>query len=231
MAIAAVNGRLGGNPQALATTYAAEFALARSVLFNYAAGTSPTPPTPAGKVDVTTLPITLSAGNSTMPVNLGGLVTFYTAIDPFMMEYADGMSASDVGWGQLDAASISQIFRVYDTLLDLEFCTPYLASVQSSNVASHIVRTMVQAATGNPMTGTVGSPSDKIVVLSASNTNVTGLAGLCISIGWSPVTSGMSPLSAAPWSSSSANPRGPASSSSAPSISPRRWTSFATKLH
>jgi 4-phytase/acid phosphatase len=178
MAVAAVNGRLGGNPQALATAYSAEFALARSVLFNYPAGTSPAPATPEGKIDVTALPITLTAGNSTMPVNPGGLASFYYAIDPFMMEYTDGKPASEVGWGQLDAAGISQIFRVYDALLNLEFRTPYLASVQSSNVASHIVRTMLQAATGSGMTGALGAPSDKIVVLMASNTNVSGLAGL-----------------------------------------------------
>lgn len=178
MAAAAVNGRLGGNPQALATVYAAEFALARSVLFDYPARTSPAPPTPHGKVDVTALPITVTPGNSTMPVNLGGLVAFYTAIDPFMMEYTDGMAASDVGWGQLDAAGIGQIFRVYDALVDLEFRTPYLAKVQSSNVASHIVRTLVQAATGTAMSGALGTASHKIVVLAASNTNVAGLAGL-----------------------------------------------------
>jgi len=178
MAVAAVNGRLGGNPQSLATAYAPELALARSVLFNYPAGTSPAPAAPTGKVDVTALPITITAGNSTMPVNPGGLAEFYYAIDPFMMEYADGMPASEVGWGQLNAAGISQIFRVYDALLDLEFRTPYLAQVQSSNLASHIVRTMLQAATGTSMSGTVGTPSDKIVVLTASNTNVSGLAGL-----------------------------------------------------
>lgn len=37
---------------------------------------------------------------------------------------------------------------------------------------------MVQAATGQAMTGTVGRPADKIVVLVAANTNVAGLAGL-----------------------------------------------------
>lgn len=178
MAIAAVNGRLGGNPQSLATTYAAELALTRSVLFNYPAGASPAPATPEGKTDVTAIPITMTAGNSTMPVNPGGLLYLYTAIDPFMMEYVDDMAASDVGWGQLNAAGISQIFRVYDELINLEFRTPYLASVQSSNVASHIVRSMVQAATGNSMTGALGKPADKIVVLVASNTNVSGLAGL-----------------------------------------------------
>ena len=183
MALAAVNGRLGGNPQALATAYSAEFALARSVLFNYPVGTSPAPAAPAGKTDVSTLPITFTAGNSTMPVTPGSLADFYYAIDPFMMQYTDGMSLSDVGWGQLNAAGISQIFRVYDALLDLEFRTPYLAQVQSSNLASHIVRSLVQAATGNHMTGALASPSDKIVVLTASNTNVAGLAGL-LNLDW-----------------------------------------------
>ena len=183
MAIAAVNGRLGGNPQSLATAYAAEFALARSVLFDYPLATSPAPAAPAGKIDITAIPITLTAGNATAPVNPGGLGSFYYAIDPLIMEYVDGMPASDVGWGQLDAAGISQVFRVYDALLDLEFRTPYLAKVQSSNLASHIVRTMLQSATGASMGGTVGTPSDRIVLLTATNTNVTGLAGL-LNLDW-----------------------------------------------
>ena len=182
MAIAAINGRLGGNPQSLATAYSAELALARSVLFNYPVGTTPVPATPAGKTDVTAIPIAMTPsttpGNMTVPVNPGGLGDYYYAVDPFLMEYADGMPASEVGWGQLDAAGIGQIYRVYDVLLDLEYRTPYLARVQSSNLGSHIVRTMVQAATGNAMGGAMGSPSDKIVLLTASNTNVSGLAGL-----------------------------------------------------
>jgi len=178
MAVAAVNGRLGGNPQSLATAYAAEYALVRSVLFNYAAGTTPPPAAPEGKIDITALPITMTPGNSTEPVNSGGLGPFYMAIDPFLMEYADGMPASQVGWGKLNAAGISQIYRVYDSLLDLEFRTPYLAKVQSSNLGSHIVRTMIQAATGSAMSGALGTPSDKIVTIIGANTNIAGLAGL-----------------------------------------------------
>jgi len=177
-AVAAVNGRLGGNAQSLSTAYAAEFALARAVLFNYPVVTSPAPAAPAGKMDVTAIPITMTAGNSTAPVNPGGLAEYYMAVDPFLMEYVDGMAASDVGWGNLDAAGINQIFRVYDELLNLEYRTPYLAAVQSSNLGSHIVRTMVQAATGSAGSGAVGSPSDKIVILTAANTNLAGLAGL-----------------------------------------------------
>jgi 4-phytase/acid phosphatase len=177
-AIAAVNGRLGGNPQSLTTAYAAELALVRAVLFNYPVSTTPVPAAPAGKADVTTIPITVTAGSSPLAVNLGGLQVIDTVIDPFLMEYADGMALSDVGWGQLNAGSIGQAFRLYDRLLDLEFRTPYLAKVQSSNLASHIVRTMVQAATGNATTGALGTPSDKIIALIASNINIEGLAGL-----------------------------------------------------
>jgi 4-phytase/acid phosphatase len=131
-----------------------------------------------GKVDVSAIPITMTAGNPTVPVNPGGLAEYYYAVDPFMMEYADGMPASEVGWGLLDETGIGQIFRVYDVLLDLEYRTPYLAKVQSSNLGSHIVRTLVQAATGSAAGGAVGTPADKIVVLMSTNTNVSGLAGL-----------------------------------------------------
>lgn len=184
MAVAAVNGRLGANPQALATTYAAELALLRSVLFDYFAGTTPPPATPPNKVDVTAVPITVTTGSSSsLPVSLGGLLTIDTALDPFIMEYADGLALSDVAWGALNAGGISQVFRLYDRTLDLEYRTPYLARVQSSNLASHIARTLLQAATGNSMTGVLGTPSDKMIGLIASNFNVAGLAGL-LNLDW-----------------------------------------------
>ncbi len=178
MAVAAVNGRLGGNPQALATAYASEFALARAVLFGYPVGENPAPPAPPTKMDVTAIPITAAAGNSTLPVNLGGLAATAYAIDPFLMEYVDGLPSSEVGWGQLDAASIGQIFRLYDKVIDLEYRTPYLAAVQSSNMASHIVRTMMQAAYEHPVAGALGKPSSRVVVVIGSNTNIAGLAAL-----------------------------------------------------
>ncbi len=178
MAVAAVNGRLGGDPQSLASAYAPELALTRSVLFDYPAGETAVPATPPNKIDVTSIPIAVAAGNPTLPVDLGGLSDVAAAIDPFVMEYADGLPDAEVAWGRLTAGGIGQTFRLYDLLLDLEFRTPYLASVQSSNVASHVVRSLVQAATGNTTAGALGNPATKIVVLIASNTNITGLAGL-----------------------------------------------------
>jgi 4-phytase/acid phosphatase len=178
LAIAAVKGRLGGNPPSLASAYAPELALTRSVLFGYSVSETPAPLTPAGLTDVTTLPIDVTAGSYGAPVGLGGLGIAGVAVDPFIMEYADGMAASDVGWGQLTAGGISQLLRLSNLVIDLQFRTPYLARTLSSNLASHVVRSMVQTATGNAMTGTLGTPSTKVVVLIASDVNVCGYAGL-----------------------------------------------------
>jgi 4-phytase/acid phosphatase len=177
-AMAAVQGRLGGNGQNLASAYAPELALTRSVLLGYPAGQTPVPATPAGTVDVTSIPFAITAGTNGSPVNLGGFGDAVNTVDPFIMEYADGMPAAEIGWGQLSAAGVTQISRLYNVILDILFRTPYLGGVESSNMASHIVRSMLQAATGNATAGALGSPSTKEIVLIGSDTQITGLAGL-----------------------------------------------------
>jgi 4-phytase / acid phosphatase len=176
LAAAAVNGRLGGNAQSLASAYASELALTRAVLFGYPANQSPVPAAPSGTIDVTALPIAVSA--STSGINLGGLTTLTLAVDPFLMEYAEGLPMTSVGWGQLTVGGIGQTSRLYNLAIDLAYRTPYMASVLSSNLASHVVRSMVQAATGNAMTGALGSPSTKLIVLIASDVNISAFGGL-----------------------------------------------------
>jgi 4-phytase/acid phosphatase len=153
-------------------------------LLNYPANTAPPPAAPPGKLDVTAAPVTVTAGTSSaLPVNLGGLLTMGAALDPFIMQYADGMPLSDVAWGALSSGGISQVYRLYDRTLDLEYRTPYLARVLNSNLASHIARTLVQSATGDSVTGALGTPSDKVIGLIASNFNIAGLAGL-LNLDW-----------------------------------------------
>ncbi len=175
MAVAAVKGRLGADPQALATAYASEYALTRSLLFGYPAGQSPAPAAPAGIVDVTAMPIDVTPG---APVTIAGLTEVLSAVDPFLMQYADGLPMAQVGWGQLTAAGVSQTSRLYSLVLDLVTRTPYLDRIQSSNLASHVVRSLVQASTGNPMPGSLGTPSTKVIALIGSDSQVGGLAGL-----------------------------------------------------
>ncbi len=179
IAAASVMGRLGSNPQVLASAYAPEFALARSVLLGYPISQTPPPPLPSSVMfdatDFAANPIVVTAQAQGLAISMGGLTTANSVIDPFVMEYGDNLL---VGWGQMTEAGVSQTSRIIGMQLDLEFRTPYLASVESSNVASHIVRSLEQASTGNAMWGALGHPSTKVIVLIASDVNVCGLAGL-----------------------------------------------------
>lgn len=177
-AAAAAAGRLGASPQSLSTAYAPEFALSRSVLFGYPPGQTPAPATPPGKTDVTALPITTADGAPGLPVDLGGLLVVENTVSSFLLEYAEGMQPSDVAWGQLTTDGISRLSRLSELVLDLELRTPYMARAESSNLASHLVRSMVQAATGTATAGSLGSPQTKVMVLIASDVHLTALAGL-----------------------------------------------------
>jgi len=182
-AIAAVVGRLGGNPQSLAAVYAPELSSTRALLLNYPAGQTPAPPTPAGLTDVTAIPIAVTAGSPGSPVTIEGLTPVGLAVDPFIMQYADGMPAAEVGWGQLNADGVAQSLRLYSLSMDLEYRTPYISALGASNVASHIVRSLVQSATGNSMTGTLGTPSTKVILLVASDVNLAAFSSL-LEINW-----------------------------------------------
>jgi hypothetical protein len=171
-------------------------------------------------------PIAVTAGTQGAPIALGGLSTVSNAVDPFTMEDADGLPT---GWGQLSAGGVSQTSRISNLVLDLEFRTPYSSRVQSSNVASHIVRSMVQSATGNAMTGALGTPSTKVVVLIASDVNVCGFAGLSISTGFCLDISRTSVVRAALSCSNSASLRVAASISFGRHTSGRLWTNCVIK--
>jgi len=98
-----------------------------------------------------------------------------------VMQYADGFAMEDVAWGRLTLDQISQQTRLVNLGFDIEMRLPYLARVQSSNAASHILRTMQQAAfpsSTNNVPGAFGDRNSKVVVAISSDTYVAGLAGL-----------------------------------------------------
>ena len=178
--------------EALASAYSGEFSLIRSVLFDYPLGTLPPPPTPqycpssqtqTPCIDPTAIPIPLTANTQNIMtgnvINAGGLSDTDGANDPFVMQYADGFPPNDVAWGRLPTLELlSQTTRIIDTKFSIQVRTPYLSQVQSSNAASHILRTMQQAVTGSKVPGAFGVAGSRIVVVISSDTYVAGLAGL-----------------------------------------------------
>ncbi len=179
-AVAEVKG-IFNNGTALQSAYSAEFSLIRSVLFNYPNGTETPPATPNGLTDPTAIPIPLTA-NTTLAtanvINNGGLSTTLYAADPFVMEYTGGLPLNQVAWGELNLDTLSQQTRIITLDFRLEITPPYLDKVQSSNAASHILKTMEQAVVESTIPGAFGDKSSKLVVVNSSDAYVEGVAGL-----------------------------------------------------
>jgi 4-phytase/acid phosphatase len=108
-------------------------------------------------------------------INVGGLQSVIGAADPFVMEYADGLVT---GWNRLTWDQLSQQTRLVSLLFDIQMRSPYLNKVQSSNAASHILRTLQQAVSGRDLPGAFGDGRSKIVAVISSDAYVAGLAGL-----------------------------------------------------
>lgn len=164
---------------ALASAYSGEYSLIRSALFNNL-------PVPPGKEDPTTIPITLTANSSPRTgkvIEVGGLAKVKSCADPFMMQYADNFLMNAVAWGRLTRDQISQDTRLVVLFENIQTRMPYLKKVQSSNAASHILRTMQQAIKGVNFFGAFGNAKSKMVVVISSDTFVQGLGGL-LNVHW-----------------------------------------------
>jgi 4-phytase/acid phosphatase len=109
---------------------------------------------------------------------MGGLASVVTAADPFVMQYADGFTNNDVGWGQLTLDALSQQTRINTLQIAIAMRQPYLARVQSSSAASHILRTMIQTISGTNLAGAFGDTNTQIHVIVSSDFYLAGLAGL-----------------------------------------------------
>ena len=182
-AVTEIQGIFGSGSN-LMSAYSSELSLVSQVL--YPPGTQPTG-TNQGSVDPTTQPITLVASPpqpSGPPyatgevINMGGLDSTVSAADPFVMQYADGFPTNEVAWGRLTLDTLSQQTRLVTLQFDICMRSPYLAQVQSSSAASHILRSMLQVAGGTPLDGAFGTNQPQVLVIISSDAYVAGLAGL-----------------------------------------------------
>ena len=180
-----------GSGAAIASAYSSELSLIRSVLYppgtqpKFPPGTQPAPgapPEPPGSFDPTSIPVTLTAytpvTNAGGSINLGGLNFTNSATDPFVMQYADGFPLDDVAWDRPLPDTLSQTTRLITLQINIEMRLPYVNQVQSSNAASHVLRSMSQAIVGSQLPGAFGNGKSRVLVIISSDYYVAGLAGL-----------------------------------------------------
>jgi 4-phytase/acid phosphatase len=98
--------------------------------------------------------------------------------EDFLLEYAEGMPIESVGWGRVDEAQVRKFLELHSVYFDLMHRTPSIAKVEGSNMMDHITRTLQQGIEGKPVTGAIGDPGEKLVLLAGHDTTIAGVATL-----------------------------------------------------
>lgn len=184
LAAASIAGRIGANPNALTGVYRQAFGTLREVLFGCAPDTTCPEEQKPGKRSVMNQPSSVEAGEGDHAVDLRGpLRTGSTLSEDFLLEYVNGMDGKDLGWGRLDTGKLLEILRLHAAYADLARQTPYVARLQSSNLLSHVLRSMEQAVRDSSVPGSLGEVGDRVVILVGHDTNISNIAGL-LGVSW-----------------------------------------------
>jgi 4-phytase/acid phosphatase len=164
LALAAVAGRLGPEPQAIMEAHRVAFDTLNRLLIGQ------------GKAahSIFDEPFALTASKGTVGMN-GPLSLASTLSEDLFLEYADGMSAGKLGWGRLTPANLLDVMSLHTAYADLMRRTPYLARARGSNLLSYIVKALAQAASGKA--------EAPMIVISGHDTNLSNLSGM-LELSW-----------------------------------------------
>jgi len=99
------------------------------------------------------------------------------------MEYANGFPMSQVGWGRATLPQIVAMSRVRPLYYELTQRAPYVASVKGSNLLSHVLATLEQAAENAGKPGAFGPAADKVTFVVGHDGNIANVAGL-LGVSW-----------------------------------------------
>jgi 4-phytase/acid phosphatase len=160
-ALAAVRERLGPDPQKLLADHRAALDTLQSIL--------------RGKTE---LPANIGVEIRGKSVELtGSFATGSTFAENLLLEYTNGIEGAALGWGRLTRENLFRALEVHAAYADLMRRTPYLARARGSNLLSHVLRSLEQAASGKVTPGALGQPGDILLVLAGHDTNLSNLSG------------------------------------------------------
>jgi len=172
LGLAAVSGRMGPEFAAVVDAHRSAFDELNRVLNGN------------GKAAISIFqePMTLTANQAEVTMS-GPLRLASTFTENFLLEYTNGMSGPEFGWGRLSMSNLQQLMALHTTYADLMRRTPYLARARGSNLLNYILRSLEQAADGKPVKGAAAAPDTQLVVISGHDTNLSNLSGM-LSISW-----------------------------------------------
>jgi 4-phytase / acid phosphatase len=174
LAIAAIAGRIGGDPNNLAAAYRPQLEALDRIL----AGCGRAPDTNGARTSILTVPATLDSGSGDHLVSLHGpLNVSSTLSENLLLEYTEGMQGDNLGWGCLDEAVLRYVLQLHAAAADFTERTPAIAHILAAPLLDAILRSMNQAAIGKPVAGAPGRPEDRVLFLVGHDTNIAAVAG------------------------------------------------------
>jgi 4-phytase/acid phosphatase len=184
IATAAVSGRIDGDPAGLTEAYRAQLEMLDDVLH----GCSPSQsclgagaPVPKSIFDI---PSSIAPGRASHLVDLcTPLGAAATMSENLLLEYAEGMDAANVGWGRVDIHKLRDLLQLHTANVDIAQRTSYIARAQASNLLSHILQSMEQASSAQPIAGALTKPGDRLLILAGHDTNIAAIAG-ALNLSW-----------------------------------------------
>jgi len=184
LAAAAIAGRIGANPQGLTEAYRPQLKALEEVLRGCKASANCPATGKAAPLSIFDIP------SSTAPKDSGHMAESRTSLDlastmaeNMLLEYAEGMDAANVGWGRVDLRTLRELLQLHTAHEDISDRTSYIARGQSSNLLFHILLSMQQAVSAQPVAGAVGKPGDRLLILVGHDTNLAAIAG-ALNLNW-----------------------------------------------
>ena len=179
LAVAAVLGRIGGDPKNLVEAYRPQLAALDRILSGCGHF-----PANSNRTSIFDIPTSLKPGAGESPITARGPIpTGGTLAENLLLEYTQGMSDADTGWGCLDGATLRYLMQLDTAAWEYASRTPAIARANASNLLDHIEKSMEQSVTGKAIPGALGKPGDRLVILAGHDSNITAVAG-ALGIDW-----------------------------------------------
>jgi 4-phytase/acid phosphatase len=164
-----LQGSIGADPQSIVAAYGLAFAKLDAIL-----GCADGECRKVSGVATTLLP---NAKTGLFSVE-GAVDNASTAVEDFILAYADGKPVSDVGWGAVDSKTLLELSQLHTLKALLTSETPYAARVQGSNLLTHVLATIDQGATGIRNEKARAPLAAHFVAFVGHDSNLEALAGM-----------------------------------------------------
>jgi 4-phytase/acid phosphatase len=183
LAVAAIAGYIGGAPSQLRDVYRSQLLTMDHILHGCkpqgecVPATQPTTP-------LLDIPASLTPGSGSRRASFHAPLSVAASLsEDILLEYTEGMPMQNVGWGNVDEATLRDLVALHTANSDLTERTPYLSRIQSANLLNHLLLTLRQGAQQKAVPGALGRLGDRVVFVVGHDTNLSNISG-ALDLSW-----------------------------------------------